>query len=57
MDELSHKRGGRGIYKKNFGSPLHAALIKASRSEGVLATGLQYVKGLGEEGLRVRWRW
>lgn len=36
---------GYATYRKNFESPLHIALIRASRSAGVLAMGLQKASG------------
>lgn len=51
------KQHEKKTYKKNFESPLHTALINASRSAGVLATGLQNAKGLECQSSDVRKRW
>lgn len=46
--------GMRSTYKKNLGSPLHAALIRASRSDGFLGIGLQKARGSTSLSLPVR---
>lgn len=41
VSQSSYVEGGNSTHKKNIRSPLQAALINATRSASVLATGLQ----------------
>lgn len=44
-------------YKKNLGSPLHTALMRASRSDGDFGMGLQNAKGSDRLSSPVRYKW